>query len=90
MAQDYPSKPIRLVIPAQSGALEIMGRAVTQKMGEPLGQPIVVEARPGANGMIGSDAVAKSPPDGYTLLLRRPRARMPRRPTATRTCPYDP
>jgi tripartite-type tricarboxylate transporter receptor subunit TctC len=68
-AQAYPSKPIRLVIPAQSGALEIMGRSVTQKMVEPLGQPIVVEARPGANGMIGSDMVAKAAPDGYTILL---------------------
>jgi tripartite-type tricarboxylate transporter receptor subunit TctC len=69
-AQTYPSKPIKLVVPFPAGgATDILGRAVAQKMGEKLGQSIVVENRPGAGGTIGSDQVSKNPPDGYTLLM---------------------
>ena len=89
VAQDFPSKPIRLIIPAASGALEIMGRAVTQKMSEAYGQPIVVEPRPGANGMIGSDFVAKSAPDGYTILLATSSTHASA-PYSYRNMPYDP
>ncbi|HEX7891868.1 MAG TPA: tripartite tricarboxylate transporter substrate binding protein [Ramlibacter sp.] len=69
-AQGYPHKPIRLVIPFPAGgATDIFGRAVSQKLGERLGQAIVVDNKPGAGGSIGSDIVAKAVPDGYTLLL---------------------
>jgi tripartite-type tricarboxylate transporter receptor subunit TctC len=69
-AQGYPNKPIRLVIPFPAGgATDIFGRAVSQKLGERLGQTIVVDNKPGAGGSIGSDIVAKATPDGYTLLL---------------------
>jgi tripartite-type tricarboxylate transporter receptor subunit TctC len=69
-AQGYPTKPIKLVVPFPAGgATDILGRAVAQKMGEQLGQPMVVENRPGAGGTIGSDQVAKSAADGYTLLI---------------------
>ena len=66
----YPTKPIRLVIPYPPGAgTDIIGRTVGQKLGEVLGQQIVVDNRGGGGGVIGADAVAKSPPDGYTIGL---------------------
>jgi tripartite-type tricarboxylate transporter receptor subunit TctC len=69
-AQPYPSKPIRLVIPFPAGgATDILGRALSQKLGEKLGQTVVIDNKPGAGGTIGSSLVAASNPDGYTLLL---------------------
>ena len=66
----YPDRPIKLVVPYPPGASsDTMGRLVAQKMAGPLGQPVVVDNRSGASGNIGSEAVAKSAPDGYTLLL---------------------
>lgn len=66
----YPSKPIRMVIPYGTGATtDLMGRLVAHKIAEELKQPVVVENKSGAAGMIGSDFVAKSAPDGYTFLL---------------------
>ena len=69
-AQTYPAKPVRLVVsfPA-GGATDILARTISQKASEKLGQPIVIDNRPGAGGTIGSDHVAKSAPDGYTLLI---------------------
>jgi tripartite-type tricarboxylate transporter receptor subunit TctC len=67
--QSYPGKPIRWVVPYTGGGItDVVTRVVTQKMQGPLGQPIVVDNRPGANSILGSDIVAKAPPDGYTLL----------------------
>lgn len=70
-AQDaYPDKPIRLVVPFPAGGgADTLARSVTPKMGQALGQPIVVENRPGAGGNVGSELVAKSAPNGYTLLF---------------------
>ena len=69
-AQAYPAKPIRLVIPfPPGGPLDLAGRAIGQKLQDAWGQPVVVENKPGAGGNIGADAVAKSAPDGYTLVM---------------------
>ncbi len=69
-AQAYPDHPIKLVIPfAPGGATDILGRLLASSMSEKLGQPIVVENRPGAGTMLAAGQVAKVPPDGYTLLL---------------------
>jgi len=68
-AQSYPSKPIRLVVPLVAGGnLDIVARAIAAQMGEGLGQQIVVENRPGASSLVGTQFVAKTPADGYTLL----------------------
>ena len=68
-AQSYPTKPIRLVVPfPPGGSLDVVARAIGQKLSEAWGQPVVIDNRPGAGGNIGADLVAKSPPDGYTIL----------------------
>ena len=68
--QAYPAKPIRIVVPySPGGGTDILSRALGEKLGAALGQAVVVENRPGANGAIGSDMVAKSAPDGYTLAV---------------------
>src|SRR5262245_63858365 len=69
-AQSWPSKPIRAVVPLTPGAAtDIMARAVLEQVSVQLGQPIVVENRPGAGNTIGMAAVAKADPDGYTILV---------------------
>ena len=69
-AQTYPTKPVRLVVPFPAGgATDTLARTISQKASEKLGQSIVIDNRPGAGGTIGSDHVAKSAPDGYTLLI---------------------
>jgi len=68
-AQTYPNKPIRWVVPYTGGGItDVVTRVVTQKMANALGQPIIVDNRPGANSILGSDLVAKAAPDGYTML----------------------
>jgi tripartite-type tricarboxylate transporter receptor subunit TctC len=70
LAQSYPVKPVRVVIPwPPGGSNDIVGRIVTQKLSEMTGQQFVVDNRSGAAGTIGSDVVAKSPPDGYTIMI---------------------
>jgi tripartite-type tricarboxylate transporter receptor subunit TctC len=69
-AQTYPNKPIRLIIPfPPGGATDVLGRTLAQKLSGTLGQPVIVENKPGAGGAIGAEAAAKSVADGYTLLL---------------------
>ena len=70
LAQQYPAKPVRLVVGFTAGAsIDIVARAIGQRMGESIGQQVVVDNRPGAGSNIGAEIVAKSPPDGYTILI---------------------
>ena len=74
MADNYPSKPIRAIVPFAAGsATDQIGRAFAAKMAESLGQPVVIENRPGANGMIGAEVVAKSPADCLLYTSPSPR-----------------
>lgn len=68
--QPWPSRPVRVVIPfPPGGTLDTVGRLLAQKLGDQMGQPFIVENRPGGNGVIGADVVSKAPADGYTLLF---------------------
>ncbi|OGA86927.1 MAG: hypothetical protein A3G27_12935 [Betaproteobacteria bacterium RIFCSPLOWO2_12_FULL_66_14] len=90
LAQAWPSKPIRLIIPWPAGGpAEGLARVVTAKMTEALGQPFIIEAKPGANGTIGTNLVAKAAPDGYIILLSHlgPTAISP---SLQKDLPYDP
>jgi tripartite-type tricarboxylate transporter receptor subunit TctC len=87
--QAFPSKPIRMVIPFPPGGVDITGRLLAGKMAELIGQPVVVDNRGGANGIIGSEIVKNAPPDGYTILLTTPSTHI----TAVylqKGVPYDP
>jgi len=69
-AQTYPAKAIRLIVPwPPTGTVDILGRTLGQKLSEQMGQPVVIDNRAGANGVIGSEAAAKAAPDGYTILV---------------------
>ena len=68
-AQAWPSKPIKYVVPfAPGGTTDILGRTIAEKLSVALGQPVVIENKPGAGGGVGAEMVAKSPPDGYTIM----------------------
>jgi tripartite-type tricarboxylate transporter receptor subunit TctC len=69
-AEDYPARPVRIIVPfAVGGPADVYARFLGAKLQEALGQPFVIDNRPGAGAVVGTDAVAKSPPDGYTLLV---------------------
>src|SRR6186997_3630306 len=69
-AQVFPSRTVRIVVPATpGGAIDLIARSLAEKMTASLGQPVVVENKPGASNNLGTDFVAKSPPDGYTLVI---------------------
>ena len=69
-AQDYPSRPVKIIVPySPGGSTDIIGRIVAQRLSESLGESFLVENRPGASGNLALEAVAKAPPDGYTLLV---------------------
>src|SRR5262249_43853358 len=73
-AQDWPARPLALVVPfAAGGPIDVAARLIAPHMGERLGQQIVIENMGGAGGMTGSNRVAKAPPDGYLMVLRRAR-----------------
>src|SRR3954469_10236438 len=89
-AQEFPNKPVRIVVPwPPSGNVDITARAVAPALGEALGQQVIVDNRAGAAGTIGSAAVAKSPPDGYTLLLGSS-GTITAGAAVFKTLPYDP
>jgi len=89
LAQSYPSKPIRLIVPfAAGGAVDVLARLLGSKLSESIGQPVLVENRPGVGGNLGADAVAKSPPDGYTI-LQTPNGQAIT-PALYRNLPFDP
>lgn len=88
MAQTFPSKPLRIVVPfTPGGGNDVYARAVGTKLAERLGQPVIVENKPGAAGNIGAEFVAKSPPDGYTLLLAQNGLTMA--PHLSKNLPFD-
>src|SRR2546423_2035140 len=88
-AQTYPQRPVHMIVPyAVGGASDVTARIVAAKLSERLGQPIVVDNRTGAGGAIGTEAMARAAPDGYTLLLASA-SEIVQLPVVTRA-PYDP
>jgi tripartite-type tricarboxylate transporter receptor subunit TctC len=87
-AEDYPTRPIRIVLPfAAGGAVDIISRLLGEKMTAAWGQPVIVDAKPGAGGIVAANLVAKSPADGYTLLMMT--ANLTINPSLHRDLPYD-
>ena len=70
LAQAYPAKPVRMVVPfSAGGTTDVLARLVGQKLGETLGQQIIIDNRPGANGNLGTEIAVKAPADGYTIVM---------------------
>jgi tripartite-type tricarboxylate transporter receptor subunit TctC len=89
-AQSYPSKPIRFIVPdAPGGSQDLRARQIAPKLSEALGQPVVIDNRPGGNAIIGAEAAAKAPADGYTIFLGNI-ATQSLNPLAFKTLPYRP
>ena len=89
LAQDYPNKPVRFIVPyAPGGSSDILARTLGQKLAESMGQPFVIDNRPGAGSMVGTEVLAKSPADGYSIIL----SDMPHsiNPSINPKVPYDP
>ena len=87
-AQTYPARAIRIIVPfAPGGGADIIARILGQKMSDTWGQQVVVDNRAGASGNIGAEMVAKSPPDGYTLLM--PSSSLAINPSVYKSVPYD-
>ena len=87
-AEAYPSRPIRLVVPTGAGGnTDVFARVIAEKLRDSLGQAVIVDNRPGASGIVGSDIVAKAMPDGYTLLMAFPSH--PVNPSLHKDLPYD-
>jgi hypothetical protein len=83
----YPTKPIRIVVPTSPGsAADTLARVLAQPLSERLGQTVIVDTRPGAGSIVGTEIVAKAPPDGYTLLIALPALAI--HPSIHRTLPY--
>ena len=90
LAETYPSQPIRIIVPAAAGGvLDVLIRRLTDKLSRSLGQPIVVDNRPGANGLIGADAAARAKPDGYTVFFAAVNV-LCANPALYSKLPYDP
>lgn len=90
VAQSYPAKPIRLVIPFSPGSgTDTVARLLSQPLGEALGQPVIVDNKPGANGLIAAGSVARAEPDGYTLLVTTNTSHSAA-PSLVKSMPYDP
>jgi len=85
--QGYPNRPVRIIVPAGTGGPDIVARVVAAQLATQTGQQFLVENRPGANGIIGADMVAKSPPDGYTLMVYS--SGFVINPAVHKTMPYD-
>ena len=89
-AQSYPSKPIRMIVPfTPGGSTDVIARVIAQKIGETMGVQVIIDNRPGAGGNIGVELTAKSPPDGYTLVMGHI-GTMAVNPTLYKRLPYDP
>ncbi|HEV7821893.1 MAG TPA: tripartite tricarboxylate transporter substrate binding protein, partial [Burkholderiales bacterium] len=87
-AENFPSKPIRMIVPTGAGGVtDVLGRVVAHKLGESLGQQVVIDNRPGASGIVGSQLVAGAAPDGYTLLMVFPTHVV--NPFLFKSMPYD-
>lgn len=88
LAQAYPNKSVRIIVPyVPGGTVDLVARVLAQRLSEQMGQPFIVDNKPGASGVIGSEAVAKAPADGYTLLVQSPT--LVANPLMAKRVPYD-